>query len=281
MAFVPLNTNNSNLANYNSVNSLMLEYNNYKNQNFFTPTGVINIWSTKVAPKGWLICDGSAISRTQYTNLFNTLNPRLGTFTITIASPGVGTLNSHGLETGERVWLSTTGSLPTGLAVNTAYFAIRIDANTFRLATSKANADAGTAINTSGTQSGTHTISLSPYGIGDGTTTFNIPNLKGQTIVGVDTSQTEFNALGETGGAKTHTLTTTEIPAHTHTSRQTYKLANPVASGFNGEAITGSANPTAEGVYNAMSTVTTSSTGGGGAHNNLQPYIVINYIIKI
>ncbi len=55
------------------------------------------------------------------------------------------------------------------------------------------------------------------YGAGNGTTTFNVPNLKGRVPVGLDSGQTEFDALAETGGAKTHTLTSAEMPSHTHT----------------------------------------------------------------
>lgn len=81
----------------------------------------------------------------------------LGTVTITIASPGVVTKTAHGLVTGDTITLTTTGALPTGLSVATTYWVIRVDANTFKLATSLANAQAGTAITTTGTQSGTHT----------------------------------------------------------------------------------------------------------------------------
>jgi microcystin-dependent protein len=48
------------------------------------------------------------------------------------------------------------------------------------------------------------------YGVGDGSTTFNLPNLKGRVAVGVDSSDTSFDAVGEKGGAKTH--------AHEHIS---------------------------------------------------------------
>jgi hypothetical protein len=85
------------------------------------------------------------------------LVPKTSTVTITIASPGVVTWASHGLGTTAPVTLTTTGSLPTGLTASTVYYAINVNANTFRLATSVANALAGTAINTSGSQSGTHT----------------------------------------------------------------------------------------------------------------------------
>ena len=103
------------------------------------------------------------------------------------------------------------------------------------------------------------------YGAGDGSTTFNVPNLKGRVPVGLDASQTEFDDLAETGGAKTHTLITAEIPSHSHSSLQ---LGN--AGGSTGLPVTGT----------VTTDTITGSTGGGGAHNNLQPYIVVNYIIK-
>ena len=57
------------------------------------------------------------------------------------------------------------------------------------------------------------------YGVGDGTTTFNLPNRNGRVGVGLDSTQTEFNALGKTGGGKTHqhTMVGVTVTAHTHT----------------------------------------------------------------
>ncbi len=81
-----------------------------------------------------------------------------GTATITIATPGVVTATAHGLFSGDKVQLTTTGALPTGLSASTTYYARVIDANTFNLCTSLANAAAGTYIATSGSQSGTHTL---------------------------------------------------------------------------------------------------------------------------
>lgn len=107
------------------------------------------------------------------------------------------------------------------------------------------------------------------YGVGNGSTTFNVPNMKGRVPVGVDSGQTEFDTPGETGGAKTHTLTTTEMPAHTHTVP--YNTGQSVASGPFTELINAGA-PNAS--YNS------GSQGGGGAHNNLQPFIALNFIIK-
>ena len=79
---------------------------------------------------------------------------RSSTVTITIASPGVVSWTAHGLLAGSQVRLTTTGALPTGLAVDTTYFVIPVDANSFQLAATQS----GTAINTSGSQSGTHTM---------------------------------------------------------------------------------------------------------------------------
>ena len=81
----------------------------------------------------------------------------------------------------------------------------------------------------------------------------------GRTIVGVDSSDTDFDAVRETGGAKTHQLTISELPAHTHNvTMSTSDSDNDFLS---------------EGNNTGTSTFTTSSTGGDQAHNNLQPYI--------
>lgn len=87
------------------------------------------------------------------------------TVTITIATPGVLTLASHGLKTGDAVFLTTTGALPTGISASTRYWVIKLTDSTFMLATSLANASAGTAIATSGTQSGVHSVLINAYGM--------------------------------------------------------------------------------------------------------------------
>lgn len=77
------------------------------------------------------------------------------TVTITIASPAVVTWTNHGLAVGRAVSFSTTGSLPTGITAGTVYYVSAvIDANTFRVSASLGGSD----VNTSGSQSGTHTI---------------------------------------------------------------------------------------------------------------------------
>lgn len=80
------------------------------------------------------------------------------TVTMTIAAPCVVTLTAHGLNTGSAVHFTTTGALPTGITANTTYYVVFVSANAFNLATSVANAWAGTLITTTGSQSGTQTI---------------------------------------------------------------------------------------------------------------------------
>lgn len=114
------------------------------------------------------------------------------------------------------------------------------------------------------------------YGAGDGSTTFALPDLRGHVVAGRDnmggtsanrlTNQSggvDGDVLGATGGAERHTLTQTEMPAHTHQ----YGTSGSGGGGTSGGG--------------ASSTRATSSTGGGGAHNNVQPTIILNYIIKI
>jgi hypothetical protein len=76
------------------------------------------------------------------------------TATITIASPGVVSWTAHGLIDGTPVVFTTTGALPTGLTAGTVYYVVSSAANSFSVATTYG----GSAINTSGSQSGTHTV---------------------------------------------------------------------------------------------------------------------------
>jgi len=86
---------------------------------------------------------------------------------------------------------------------------------------------------------------------------------EGRVIVGLNSSDSDFDTAQETGGAKTHTLTTAEIPSHTHTST------------LRGNGEDENQNiPSASDNTDPSLTMTTDATGGGGAHNNLQPYIV-------
>ena len=119
------------------------------------------------------------------------------------------------------------------------------------------------------------------YGVGDGSTTFNLPDLRGRVVAGKDdmggasanrlTDQTgglDGDVLGKTGGEEAHVLSTTSMPAHTHTV---------TAVGSGSLVVTNTSGSSAAG----SSSLTTSSVGSGSAHNNVQPTIILNYIIKI
>lgn len=169
----------------------------------FLPTGLIVPFGSTSAPTGWLVCDGSAVSRTTYATLY---------------------------------------------------------------------ALVGTA-----------------FGSGDGSTTFNLPDMRGKVPVG-KSSDTEFLSIGKTGGAKTHTLTTSEMPSHNHTqSSHTHTFTAPAGSpgGWGAGPGDGSrfradsnspANSWTWGLNSATPAI--QNTGGGGSHNNLQPYNTLVFIIK-
>lgn len=231
-----------------------------------TFTGQIVPSARRSAPSGWLLCDGTAVSRTTYANLFAAIVPT-GTFTVTIATPAVFTKVAHTLVEGDIVHFTTTGALPTGLAVNTDYYVISagLTADAFRVSTSRG----GSAVNTTGSQSGTHTFFATNYGKGDGSSTFNLPNLKGKTVFGYDVTDDNFDVLNTPNtyvGEKTHVLTVAELAAHTHTT-DTYSGGGAAAS-------------VAPGSGSYFGNAGTSSVGSNTAHNTMPPYSVVNWLIK-
>jgi microcystin-dependent protein len=152
------------------------------------PTGCVLPFAGTTAPEGWILANGDAVSRTQYAALFAVIGTSHGigdnstTFNVpdyryqtprgrggvtnkTFATTDVNitdnilTINSHDFKrTGFRVRFSTTGTLPGGLAINTTYYVIVLTSNTIKVATTRANALAGTAIDITTIGTGTHTI---------------------------------------------------------------------------------------------------------------------------
>lgn len=102
----------------------------------------------------------------------------------------------------------------------------------------------------------------------------------GRMMVGFDSGQTEFDSAEETGGSKTHTLVSGEMPSHTHTQdAHTHTLYMPAGDGgFSQTDDAGSGNGSVGSAMAGASlisstTATNQNTGGGGSHNNLPPYI--------
>jgi microcystin-dependent protein len=358
-----------------------------------TPAGTISLWASDVAPANWMICDGSAISRTQYASLFAAIGTSYG------AGDGVNTFNLPNLKGqtpigkdaaqtefaalnqkgGEKKHLLTAAEMPShthtqnshrhDVAQDNGVQLVLVDsnapdatgANRFRLAVgtgsmgldtndiTATNQNTGggathnvlqpyTVVNfiikvtngdtpddsqltqrvsnleefSSAAPAGTITIfggdtaptnwlfcdgaavsralyaSLfaaigTKYGAGDGSTTFNLPNLKGRVPVGRDAAQTEFDILGETGGTKTHQhqhlspigVASTNMYVLNPTNAQmdwsgsAYDLNGVITAAFGG----GGLAPTS----GAMEMYRVTSTPSG----TLPPYTVVNFVIKV
>jgi len=129
------------------------------------------------------------------------------------------------------------------------------------------------------------------YGPGDGSTTFNLPGLRGRTIAGKDnmggtsadrlTDQSgglNGDVLGDTGGAETHQLTVAELAAHAHNSRVP---VDRVQEGYdNGVSWGGDHDSSSGNSHSPQTRQLVGNTGGDTPHNNVQPTIILNYIIK-
>ncbi|MDF2506267.1 MAG: Tail Collar domain protein [Microbacterium sp.] len=115
------------------------------------------------------------------------------------------------------------------------------------------------------------------YGAGNGTSTFNLPNMKGRIPVGLDATQTEFNTVGKSGGAKDHTLTIAQMPQHQHSHNQAEGGNLSYSEGGVG---TVTAYTTGFGSGRNNTSIMTGNQGNSQPHNNLQPYVAMNYIIK-
>lgn len=118
---------------------------------------------------------------------------------------------------------------------------------------------------------------------GESGSNFKLPNLKGRVPVGLSTNETEFQSLNKTGGSKTQALTIDQIPSHNHgvNDKGHHHEINP--GDDRGQGVCDDASGggrQAAWTQLAYTGISIKNTGGGEAHNNLQPYITVNYIIK-
>lgn len=137
------------------------------------------------------------------------INTTAPTVTVTIASPGVFTLNSHGLSVGDVVAFATTGALPTGLTANTLYFVKTVpNANTFTVSATPE----GSVINTTGSQSGTHTLVQIGSHFGEKTGTMPTGLAQGTVyyVVGSTLTTNTYQLSATPGGAAINTSGSTE-----------------------------------------------------------------------
>ena len=175
------------------------------------PIGTIQAYSGTTPPNGWLLCDGSAISRSTYSDLFSVID----------TTYGIG----DGSYTLQWIDSNNDGIMQPGEMINIM-------------------------------------------------STFNLPDLRGRTIIGTDnmggTSANIVigaNNLGKKGGSETHTLTIDEMPSHTH-------------GYWGGTGSQWADYQTSFHVDRDPGPQTTDPAGGDQPHNNMQPYITLNYIIK-
>jgi microcystin-dependent protein len=113
------------------------------------------------------------------------------------------------------------------------------------------------------------------YG-GDGITTFQLPNLQARMPVHVGNG---FN-LGQTGGEANHTLTMTEMPSHNHQAQGSSATASSPSAGGNTWAVS-TKNPYSTTPNTTLSPATAGMTGGSQSHNNMPPYLTLNFVIAL
>jgi microcystin-dependent protein len=250
-------------------------------QTYLVPTGAILPYGGSTAPTNFLLCDGTAVSRTTYATLFGILSTNYGvgngtttfnlpnmqgrvpvgysasaptkTFTFASRSGNVITItgvdnHAHNeLQTGQAIFYDTTSGVITGLTDATTYYVVRVTATTFSLATTVANANAGTVIALSSDGSGT------------------------QTFVITYTAR----PLGQTGGEETHALTDAQLPSHNHPSIDS---TGGAGSEYDAGAVTTRA--TANGYSDTGANAIIGPTGSDTPHNIMPLFTVMNYIIK-
>lgn len=259
--------------------------------------GTIISWTNPVLPAKYLYTAGQAISRTSYPDLYNALVIQTNILcTIGIASVSVSTTISDRTPIGAPIESSCFAPGTTVIAKSSGLLTLSNSATV--------------SISTSAV--------LFPWGNGDGSTTFNVPDLRGRTPIGRNnmggtasstllstyyvngTTPVNPNAMGAVAGNQSHAMIAAEVPNLNSVGLNSITVSTPksfpVTSG-NSDAITSQPTPSSGGnnvPYNSsggtwtaissLSTsqnITVSTQGTGGApHSIMQPGVTVDYIIK-
>jgi len=127
------------------------------------------------------------------------------------------------------------------------------------------------------------------YTYGGSDASFNLPDLRGRACIGAGQGVGLTNrALGSIGGSETHTLISDEMPSHnhgitdpghTHTWNNGLEGDDSGNGGSNAE-YTRTGGSVTDAILNATTGISINNTGGGGAHNNMQPFLALRFLIK-
>lgn len=243
------------------------------------PSGAIVPYGGVTAPAGWLLCAGQAVSRTgANANLFAAL---------TIQTTG----NTHTTTTIDG--MGSTANMAAGMPISGP----GIQANT-TLASIVGPSSVTISLPTTTSVNGV-AIVVAPYGVGDGSTTFNTPDYRGRSPFGADAmGGSAANRLGSgatggivsaaivgaSGGEQKHALITAELAVHNHpvSDSASFSIFSPIQTGGSATGLRQiSDGGTPDTTQPVSISVSTGNAGSGNAHNVTPPALVSLMIIKL